>query len=1032
MTPLSLTIEGLYSYQSRQKIDFQRLTEAELFGIFGATGSGKSSILEAISFALYGRTERLSSREPGGGTAYHMMNLKSNRLFIDFEFEAGNEVGKKYRFVVENRRHKTVFDKTQSFQRKIYEWGENEWLPLDVKDATQIVGLSYDHFKRTIIIPQGKFEEFIQLQSTERSKMLQDIFGLQKYERSRQVRSLQARNREAASELQGRLGEYAAISAEAIAENKAAWEQKEAERKQVLSQMQALQQQREKMEQLRQQTEQLQAQRIRLGQHLERQEYFTQRQQKLDQYIRAKDAFGVDLSEKDRLGASLQELDKRLEEKKQAQIKVEADLLRKEGLLKEVQEAYEQRDQLLREVEDWEQLLKIQDEMENLNALEARVKKGETRLQAAETQVSEYTAQIQFGESKLQRIERGRTDMEELTAVEKWLSSHAHLQEIVRLKAQQLEEILQQIETGKEEKVRMARTVGLDTSQYDLSTSKMITRLEKQEDAITIEIEELEQERLQAALHHELSRLAEGLKPGGPCPLCGSTEHPHPAQTDVLEGETVRIRTQLANLKAEQEKNLQALTGLRTLLKQAKALSPRLQAAEQALQEARLELDTHLASFIWTRYQGQEIDQIQAQIQQAREEAASIEEQRKKLKDLRDSLQREQAHIVQMRPALDTLRQKWNQGQGQYESMIESLKILSFEVHKTRATKDIYASINQLRKDHQGRIDFFQEVSQTVEALRQNQATLNGEIRGLDRDKKETVSATARLNQQIDRKVQDSGFTTEESIRQILDSALNIDAERDAIRDFDRELTELQTTLRDLEAQVGTAVFDTESFQNLLAQLALHEQQYSELNEQIGGHKSEDQRLQKAFEEKKKLLEEEKHLNLRADNLKVMESLFRGNGFVNYISTTYLENLCAAANERFLRLNHNSLHLEVDSENNFYVRDLLNGGRRRSIKTLSGGQTFQAALCLALALSDQVQQQVQARQKFFFLDEGFGSQDKESLQTIFHTLKSLRKENRIVGVISHVEELQQEIDTFLHIRNDPEEGSQVRGSWVLT
>lgn len=83
MIPIQLTLEGLYSYQERQKIDFENLTEAGLFGIFGSVGSGKSSILEAISFALYGETERLNARDK---RAYNMMNLKSNKSYIEFDF----------------------------------------------------------------------------------------------------------------------------------------------------------------------------------------------------------------------------------------------------------------------------------------------------------------------------------------------------------------------------------------------------------------------------------------------------------------------------------------------------------------------------------------------------------------------------------------------------------------------------------------------------------------------------------------------------------------------------------------------------------------------------------------------------------------------------------------------------------------------------------------------------------------------------------------------------------------------------------
>jgi exonuclease SbcC len=137
----------------------------------------------------------------------------------------------------------------------------------------------------------------------------------------------------------------------------------------------------------------------------------------------------------------------------------------------------------------------------------------------------------------------------------------------------------------------------------------------------------------------------------------------------------------------------------------------------------------------------------------------------------------------------------------------------------------------------------------------------------------------------------------------------------------------------------------------------------------------------------------------------------------------YLQELCHAATERFYKLTRQKLSLEVTDDNNFQVRDFLNGGKVRNVKTLSGGQTFQAALSLSLALADSIQKITESNQNFFFLDEGFGSLDKESLSIVFDTLKSLRKENRIVGVISHVEEMQQEIDNYLKIVMDEEHGS---------
>ena len=159
-----------------------------------------------------------------------------------------------------------------------------------------------------------------------------------------------------------------------------------------------------------------------------------------------------------------------------------------------------------------------------------------------------------------------------------------------------------------------------------------------------------------------------------------------------------------------------------------------------------------------------------------------------------------------------------------------------------------------------------------------------------------------------------------------------------------------------------------------------------------------------------------------------MDEMFRAQGFVNYVSSVYLKNLCESANERFFKLTNNQLRLELDDKNNFLVRDYLNSGEVRSVKTLSGGQTFQAALSLALALSDNIQHLTKAKQNLFFLDEGFGTLDKDSLQTVFKTLKALRSENRVVGIISHVEELQQEVDNFIRAEST-ENGSRIVRSW---
>jgi len=183
-----------------------------LFGIFGAVGSGKSTILEAISFALFDRTERLNRR--GDDLNYNMMNLKSTELLIDFVFEDAQ--GEDYRFEVKGKRHAKQFDKVETFKRGAYKRVGEKWEPIEATTAEEIIGLSYDNFRRTIIIPQGKFQEFIQLGAKDRTTMLRDIFGLERFELGQKVGTLMKANEANLNVLKGQLEGVATVTEEAI------------------------------------------------------------------------------------------------------------------------------------------------------------------------------------------------------------------------------------------------------------------------------------------------------------------------------------------------------------------------------------------------------------------------------------------------------------------------------------------------------------------------------------------------------------------------------------------------------------------------------------------------------------------------------------------------------------------------------------------------------------------------------------------------------------------------------------------------
>ncbi|MUG85851.1 AAA family ATPase, partial [Paenibacillus timonensis] len=242
MKPITLKLAGLQSYRESQTIDFTELCETGLFGIFGPTGSGKSTILDAITLALYGKVGRAS-----GGTQ-GIMNHSEDTLFVAFTFELNSAAGTE-RYRVERRfKRQGELSVSNTISRFIEILPEGEKVVADkLADVTRCVeqklGLKMDDFTRAVVLPQGKFAEFLSLKGADRRAMLQRLFHLEKYgdllgqKLTRKVRGNEQRRAEVAAEQQG-LGNASAEALEqAVAAAHEAAEQA-AERRRELQQAQ--------------------------------------------------------------------------------------------------------------------------------------------------------------------------------------------------------------------------------------------------------------------------------------------------------------------------------------------------------------------------------------------------------------------------------------------------------------------------------------------------------------------------------------------------------------------------------------------------------------------------------------------------------------------------------------------------------------------------------------------------------------------------------------------------------------------------
>nr|MDF9459449.1 AAA family ATPase [Bacillus pumilus] len=178
MKPITLTIKGLHSFREEQTIDFSSLCDAGVFGIFGPTGSGKSSILDAMTLALYGKVERALNNTHG------ILNQAEEKLSVSFTFALQKEHHISYK--VERAFKRADEMKVRTTLCRLIEIGDTQTVLADKasevnRKVEELLGLTIDDFTRAVVLPQGKFAEFLSLKGADRRQMLQRLFNLEKY-----------------------------------------------------------------------------------------------------------------------------------------------------------------------------------------------------------------------------------------------------------------------------------------------------------------------------------------------------------------------------------------------------------------------------------------------------------------------------------------------------------------------------------------------------------------------------------------------------------------------------------------------------------------------------------------------------------------------------------------------------------------------------------------------------------------------------------------------------------------------------------
>ena len=398
---------------------------------------------------------------------------------------------------------------------------------------------------------------------------------------------------------------------------------------------------------------------------------------------------------------------------------------------------------------------------------------------------------------------------------------------------------------------------------------------------------------------------------------------------------------------------------------ESKLVDALLNKAKAAQQEAGHKLLQHQQAFVWKTYEDVSLDEISALIREAEQQQQNIEKLKNDVQTLKASLETQEKEFEQKQEQHEKAQKIASENEITIRTKVASLRLLSYEKFEKFTIEELQDNLAKGERK-------YKEIQQAYEAKRETAEKLNLEINSLKTRQEaeaahleELVKRVQKLDIDIRHLCTQEGFAGPEEVKQLLQQNLNTEAERKKIDEYKEELHSVRGSYQQLRKEAENKTYNEHYHLQRAYQLKETKEEVGQQKESLALQRKQVADFNAKLEQRAILGKELDRLTARLDNLREMSSLFRGSGFVNYASHIYLNDLCKAANERFMKLTQNNLELKLNENNDFIVLDSLNNGKTRLLKTLSGGQTFQAALCLALALAGKRKIAQPGRAKLF-------------------------------------------------------------------
>ena len=1004
MRPEILKLQAFGPYVKQQCINFHVFDEQHLFLIQGETGSGKTMLLDAMTYALYGKSSG-SQREDLYSMRSRFAEVQDATV-VDFQFQLHQRT---YRFVrTITMRKKRNQELTPQMQIDAGEIVDGEFVPFfenpklkNVEEkAVELLGLSYAQFVQVMILPQGKFEQLLTSKSEEKQEILKTLFQMERWTGINQALSdtMKQKREQLDMKKQRREALLSGIEMQSP-EEITVWLKHAGSTRRILEQ--EVKQKQELLEQIKQEAAQ---QRLRKEQ---------------------------------------------LTLLQQAELDWER-LLQQEEDMKQLYVYLERQKELIKVLPEWNTLQQCRNiwkqRVDNLHAVAKQHELLNQQKQAAplwQTQLQEYKGQEQNLRQKLHEAQELRPLVQQLQQLLVKENALRELQDKQQQLVEQKQKHCSELNSNKEQlrqKIETAQLTldGLEHAaqhfvvwrqadyheQQRIQHSGKLKAEEAEEKELILQIKLREEqliplqqaydEAMRTYLNNSAVQLAALLKEHEPCPVCGSTTHPALAETKAAYQDVVQLKQLQERLDQEKE----AVQGIQQQLEHVRlSIQMRLTAMQEHEKAIQTLLQQPFSQTEFTRLQQKqqqaeqlnlvlhELLQQQERLQQKQqEEDAALQQLQQKQQELHtEALLNDQQRTVLQDSIPCELRSPRALNDCLQQLQQELDLTVALVVKQETRLRQLEINLAQQQRDHEHAQKEEQQAQQALQA-----AEISWQAVAQNRIQEEEMQGLKQEDLQ-------------KREQQMQEYALKKEQLKTRIQDLQQRCAAIaEQNLEALLAQQEQLMQEVEQLQLKLADITTHETMYLQVQASIT-------QIQKELDVEEPAFVELAHFvrAMRGDN---------GMGIERYVLGIMLGSITQQANQ-LLKLVHNGRYQifrsdEASGRTRKYGLELSIYDsftcNTRSVVSLSGGEKFLVSLALSLALSAVVQARNGGIQlDTMFIDEGFGTLDEHSIADALAVLQIMSSSRGYVGIISHVELLKENIPAGILVEKS-REGSHVQ------